>query len=480
MGYILNFMKNLIILFIFSANSFSAVLFRNETAFEQHFTAGGFQKISSFQTNLRPWDTPEFSEHSLWAPSVVVDLYLLLHREAMGTSRWEINNTLLNWAVSVRDWNQEIKKLEAQIMSLHGEIYEPLKFGIQRGVFQRVLQIELEAEKHKKVPVWRMGISFDAQSKLIQLEKDAGLIKGPATISFGQTFLGGWVLDGCYYANPDYGFTRLGACVYQYWHNWHKTDGESRKFKELESKNYSFQVVLLDGKLDGNDLKMGNMPEIMQVLHGRGEEFHPKLPIDEISKLTRLDGDDWYNDEEVRRALQNRVQEENLISTVSVLAPIGGTLQGQQLRSLVEGYLRETGGELSVGQSLVISYNLGFSHWVGILIHRTDTGLIAEMIDSLGVGRISEELRNALSQELSAALGESIRLTDRQATLIQRDGISCGPMMVENLLHRVSELRQQPLVFQEMDPREIRRHHVGVTRTPSRSSGAEATARSSH
>lgn len=141
-----------------------------------------------------------------------------------------------------------------------------------------------------------------------------------------------------------------------------------------------------------------------------------------------------YEDSDINAILEARIKqlgkEQNFyclaaVSNISVPNQVEG-----QLTTALKSY---NAANLNATKKLLVPFNLGNNHWVGIVLDVKDGRLQAvKCIDSLnGAGTINETIK----QEIAVVYPEIRSLTIQNLSLLtQTDGTTCGAYTIENLL----------------------------------------------
>ncbi len=193
--------------------------------------------------------------------------------------------------------------------------------------------------------------------------------------------------------------------------------------------------------------------------------YYPEFPAeiigpvfsDYVFRTSALQEDPhWYNDNDVDSALRLRLEEENLTEDRAVFSvvPIGGTSEGNQLRTFLDEEMSRH-GELSSDRTVLLPYNIGNQHWVGLVIRVQNRNVSVEYYDSLTE---QPQIPSWVVAELRAVYGNEVRVR-AAANLLQIDSHSCGPLMVENLVQRALGIQLQAPRFISHDGSEVRNHH---------------------
>lgn len=156
----------------------------------------------------------------------------------------------------------------------------------------------------------------------------------------------------------------------------------------------------------------------------------------------------FYKDTDINVIMEERLRQEELGSEITVLGAVSA-LQGGQLSDFV----KENRSAIPDNRILLIPYNTGYAHWVGVLLEFDTNGqpLRAEYMDSLGFPPSA-----ALKMEISS-IDKRFKLQVNRC-LRQYDLSSCGGFMIENLLR--SAANGKPLKFQKTSSRAIRQCHA--------------------
>ena len=124
----------------------------------------------------------------------------------------------------------------------------------------------------------------------------------------------------------------------------------------------------------------------------------------------------WYQDEDIRAVLKNRLNENNVY--VAPALPF-------ESRDLVEDIVRDSVGEATNRGTALIPVNFSNAHWAGLAIKRTDVGTIKVIYnDSLG-SSIDGRTGSALLADILQQINPNVEIIDLQVHQ-QRDGSSCG------------------------------------------------------
>lgn len=145
----------------------------------------------------------------------------------------------------------------------------------------------------------------------------------------------------------------------------------------------------------------------------------------------------FYKDTDITEVLEERLLEEGLEnSDIHVLGAMSSCQKGQ-LTAFVKGN-REA---FPTGKVLLIPYNIGYAHWVGILLEYDDNGAPkrAEYMDSMR-GSPTPSIKKEISD-----IDPRFNLRTKKAAR-QYDFTSCGAYTIENLLKAV--VNDKPLKFQ--------------------------------
>ncbi len=150
-----------------------------------------------------------------------------------------------------------------------------------------------------------------------------------------------------------------------------------------------------------------------------------------MKETTKINNHYQYEDYDVLTILNLRLQQENL-NDVSVIPPLS-TLEGDQLQIQLQG--EQNKSHATPNRTILIPYNLGNYHWVGIVI-RVENNHATEFTyydSSLPDNEISEyylQLFDTLSKFYKVDIKGNVA-----SGLKQRDGTSCGPLTIENLIN---------------------------------------------
>jgi hypothetical protein len=164
----------------------------------------------------------------------------------------------------------------------------------------------------------------------------------------------------------------------------------------------------------------------------------------------------WYTDTDVDDVLRLRLQEENLGENQNVirLPSLGGTHMGTQLRTHLNDEMTRNQG-LIWDRTILLPFNIGNQHWIGLVIRIQSGRVSVEYYDSLSE---QPEIPLWVFTELYRVYGEQVSIT-AAANLLQMDTHSCGPLMVENLVQRALGVRNQRPRFVSHDAGDVRAHH---------------------
>lgn len=122
--------------------------------------------------------------------------------------------------------------------------------------------------------------------------------------------------------------------------------------------------------------------------------------------------------------------------------------------------LKQECEELKPNQKLLFPLNLQKAyHWVGAIIEKAKDGFRITTMDSLD-GHETEIQETAL--KISEALGPEHQITvvqaPKESTLKQKDKVSCGPFVMQNLINQAS-----PKEAIELEAPDIRRIHMELS-----------------
>ncbi len=168
-----------------------------------------------------------------------------------------------------------------------------------------------------------------------------------------------------------------------------------------------------------------------------------------------------YEDNDMIGILKISIRQRNITSTYSPDYPIGTT--ALSLKHYLEDERREHQGV----RTLLIPYNIGGYHWVGILLAISSDGKVTEItsLDPLKGGEHSRGVIEAAVLEASAIYPE---LKDKSIKFstgwLQKDVTSCGPLTIENLLlmTKADELPGREILTEKLT--EIRASHIELYR----------------
>lgn len=170
---------------------------------------------------------------------------------------------------------------------------------------------------------------------------------------------------------------------------------------------------------------------------------------------TNVNSDYQYEDEELLGILKARLSQSNLNSVFIPEHAVGTSAIS------LEQYLREEKTIHSGARTLLIPYNIGGYHWVGLLIAIDDQQQVTEAIalNSLAGGEYRETLERTL-KEANTVYPELLGKLCHQTRWLQSDMTSCGPLTVENLLlaAKGESLLEKKIELEDL--RSIRRTHV--------------------
>lgn len=145
----------------------------------------------------------------------------------------------------------------------------------------------------------------------------------------------------------------------------------------------------------------------------------------------------FYKDTDMNDVLEERLLEEGLEnSDINVLGAMSSRAKGQ----LTE-FVKENRQAFPDAKILLIPYNIGYAHWVGILLEYDEHGAPkrAEYMDSM------RGSPNASIIKEIADIDQRFKLNNRKSAR-QYDFTSCGAYTIENLLKAV--VNDKPLNFQ--------------------------------
>ncbi|MEI6791201.1 MAG: Ulp1 family isopeptidase [Myxococcaceae bacterium] len=450
------YFKLVAILLLFSMSSTGTIIFRPNCSPElftlylkKDFKSGERPNLSAFQRLLPATYLSHNSENAIWIPSIIVDLFLLINRERFAFTGFNqdifaltgffdnqipqlrvFNNIIFEALAGQQDWFETLTNFESQISASSPEHLILLRPGF--ALFREALAMELAAHKRQQLILWRYTRDFEADRAGEQL-------------SFGLSLLAGYNRDGYAYASPMYG-GQDSACPYIYWLTNQKKPGAL------------YGLFLDQTTLSNSPIFLGNLPDFLQTLEGRGELFHPRVSLREHPLLPRIQVEDWYDDQQVNNALIARLEEEGLLNNLGVqmLAPVGGTTEGHQIQMQLQANFDQNHG-LAINRIVLLPYNLGNNHWVALVIRIEAGQVFVTYLDTLVP---NATLPDFIQNELHQVYPE-FQITTLEGYQ-QCDGTSCGPFMVENMVQLAIQFAGQKPVFQTKDAAEIRRHHQAL------------------
>lgn len=156
-----------------------------------------------------------------------------------------------------------------------------------------------------------------------------------------------------------------------------------------------------------------------------------------------------YDSNDVTRILNLRLeQEQGNLSNVFPIAAIGD-LDHAQLRTQLEEESQRNGATLN--RTILIPYNLGDSHWVGIVIRLAANQVpTINYYDSLG-----QNINQQILEELKTIYRDTVNPVTATG-LTQTDMTSCGPLAIENLINDAGN----HVIIENTDARKIRNQHI--------------------
>lgn len=170
------------------------------------------------------------------------------------------------------------------------------------------------------------------------------------------------------------------------------------------------------------------------------------------SQLLEINSAYWYEDQDMLEILQKGIERLGInTESVQVLPPTD-TVFANTLRTQLQFIDPRYRGFILIPQ------NLGGYHWVGIAMQITDTEITAEYTDPLGQTDPLAQMTipSVVTHTLLVRFPTiQIQPTER---LIQQDGSSCGPLVIENLLQMAK--RENPVKTEVSDSRSIRQKHI--------------------
>ena len=176
-----------------------------------------------------------------------------------------------------------------------------------------------------------------------------------------------------------------------------------------------------------------------------------------MKETTKINHNYIYEDYDMWAILNLRLQQENL-NNVFIIPPIS-TLESNQLQIQLQE--EQNRNHATPNRTLLIPYNLGNYHWVGIVIQVENNratkftyydSILADGENSEYYSAISNTFKSVYGIEISENLGFGLR---------QRDNTSCGPLTIENLINAALHyiISGFPNVF------DIRTQHVYLMNT---------------
>ncbi|MDP5109783.1 MAG: Ulp1 family isopeptidase, partial [Rickettsiaceae bacterium] len=148
-----------------------------------------------------------------------------------------------------------------------------------------------------------------------------------------------------------------------------------------------------------------------------------------VNPTNLVDSGYWYQDEDIRAILKNRLDENNVY--VAPALPF-------ESRGLVEDIIRDSVNEAKAKGAALVPINFANAHWTALAIKRTNAGTIKVIYnDSIG-SPIGGRANSALLANILQQIDPTIQIVDLQVHQ-QRDGSSCGAYTAENLI-KIAEL----------------------------------------
>lgn len=218
--------------------------------------------------------------------------------------------------------------------------------------------------------------------------------------------------------------------------------GLEGKIKNLQpAKKQAFDVAKGSGDSSSTP---GSSLELSSFMLGKEQapsKTPPKFKLGSASSGAKSDAnpDYQYEDVDMYRILQTELAQLAL-PNITIVPPTDDMNPGQLTQRLNE----TNPGNRAVNRTILIPFNIGNYHWVGIVIVLGQSVLnippnaIVRYLDPLpGFRPIAAEVLNEIRAVFPGAEVENA------SRLLQIDGTSCGPLTIENLLRQV---RNQALV----------------------------------
>lgn len=148
-----------------------------------------------------------------------------------------------------------------------------------------------------------------------------------------------------------------------------------------------------------------------------------------VNPTNLMDSGYWYQDEDIRAILKNRLDENNVY--VAPALPF-------ESQELVTDIIRDSVNEARTRGIALIPINFGNVHWTALAIKRTNAGTIKVIYnDSVG-SSMGGRANSALLANILQQIDPTIQIVDLQVHQ-QTDGASCGAYTAENLI-KIAEL----------------------------------------
>jgi len=138
----------------------------------------------------------------------------------------------------------------------------------------------------------------------------------------------------------------------------------------------------------------------------------------------------WYSHDDMERILRLRLREENLVAIADVITPIHRSGHTDHLAVQLTQYLNQ---QLNRRPVVIIPYNVGGVHWVGMYIRFADARLHSPT-EVWYIDPQYGEVPNEVQRSIQSLFGIDIVSVYARR---QCDSSSCGPATVENLIDAV-------------------------------------------
>lgn len=162
---------------------------------------------------------------------------------------------------------------------------------------------------------------------------------------------------------------------------------------------------------------------------GKGSKSLPKTTSTTPTR-PNISSQYLYEDNDIQAILSLMVQQHNL-QNVHVMAAVDDIAGGELYQRLQADFATNQG----LARKLLIPYNLGRYHWIGILVNigANEETVTVEVMDP-NQGTVGYVAPPRVTDEVKRLYAEATITS--AAHLLQQDGTSCGVLTIENLINR--------------------------------------------